>query len=583
MLLRLAEASAEAAEDLEGDQRISTLEAALIRLRTVVREYPDSAAARALVAGGEARGLSLQALLHAIEATPADPPAPDGPEPPRVAGVEDAPAAPVGEAAQAPEADTPPPPAANHEPEVPQPRRLTLKVRLPRSGGAEAPRLGIRFLPDSRAFVSAMQPAEGSGFLLIEVQAGGAGEIAGLKRGDLLVAIGGRSATTGADLVETIRSIPSDIGVDAVVYRTGQGGDDLAAYLDNRSNEGSAGALTAKGDLARDGIGQPADLSAARSAYGRADDRGDELAPERLGAMYQDGLGVPKDTARAARYYRSALARGNRRAAYPLGQLYWFGDGVARDYAEAVRLMRMAAADGQELSYAYLGDAYRLGRGVGATPGLAVNWYRRAIEAGNVNAALALGRMYLNGQGISKDPIEARRLFGTASSAGIARADYYLGHIYRDGLGTAVNKGQALDYYRKAAEKGDRGATYQVGYAFFTGAGTAKNLETSLMWFERAAEAGLSSGHYAAAVVLSRLRPKDPTQRRAARHMLDALREGNDQASRAMKENAAGWPIQFRLRLQELLRQAGHYRGAIDGAFGPATRRAIDSLVAAGQ
>jgi peptidoglycan hydrolase-like protein with peptidoglycan-binding domain len=62
--------------------------------------------------------------------------------------------------------------------------------------------------------------------------------------------------------------------------------------------------------------------------------------------------------------------------------------------------------------------------------------------------------------------------------------------------------------------------------------------------------------------------------------MFRSLRGGDDYAVKEMTTNATAWSRPFRRELQRLMKEAGVYDGAIDGNFDPATKRAIETLVA---
>ena len=67
-------------------------------------------------------------------------------------------------------------------------------------------------------------------------------------------------------------------------------------------------------------------------------------------------------------------------------------------------------------------------------------------------------------------------------------------------------------------------------------------------------------------------------RRVAAAWVYKALRRGDDFAVKQMTTNANTWSWEFRRELQRLMKESGVYSGAIDGQFGPGTKRAIEAL-----
>ena len=60
--------------------------------------------------------------------------------------------------------------------------------------------------------------------------------------------------------------------------------------------------------------------------------------------------------------------------------------------------------------------------------------------------------------------------------------------------------------------------------------------------------------------------------------MIKAIQGGDDAAFNEMTAKFNTWPVDFRHELQRGLKAVGVYNGAIDGEFGPSTKRALESL-----
>jgi TPR repeat protein len=70
--------------------------------------------------------------------------------------------------------------------------------------------------------------------------------------------------------------------------------------------------------------------------------------------------------------------------------------------------------------------------------------------------------------------------------------------------------------------------------------------------------------------------PLNPAQ--AANWIYAALLLGHDYSIKRMSGPATGWTKDFRVELQRLLKQAGLYRGKLDGVLGPDVWSAVRTL-----
>ncbi len=116
--------------------------------------------------------------------------------------------------------------------------------------------------------------------------------------------------------------------------------------------------------------------------------------------------------------------------------------------------------------------------------------------------------------------------------------------LLREGL--AADKRQqyrkAMSLWRRAAAKGNRTAMWNIGILYYNGNGLRRNFKEAAHWIAR----GMTG------------RP--------------------DFAKEFTASKAKTWNNSFRQNLQRELRNRGLYSGAIDGSFGPATRRAVERL-----
>ena len=115
-----------------------------------------------------------------------------------------------------------------------------------------------------------------------------------------------------------------------------------------------------------------------------------------------------------------------------------------------------------------------------------------------------------------------------------------LGFAYETGRGVAKNDSEAVRWYRAAAEAGNARAMNNLGLMLNSGRGGARNTIQAALWLLAAERAGL----------------------------------------RWFRENPKRLRRETRIEVQRLLRDAGHYSGALDGNIGPASRAALDAYIA---
>ena len=150
-----------------------------------------------------------------------------------------------------------------------------------------------------------------------------------------------------------------------------------------------------------------------------------------------------------------------------------------------------------------------------------------------------LGWMYDEGKGVPKDIPEAARWYRLAADQGHVSAAFSLGNILDLGQGTPENDTEAALWYRRASDKGHAKAQYWLGFLVRDGKGTEKDtLEASRLF-----ALSLSGGYDKARIPLDELLMSAPSAR----------------------------------SIQLGLKKAGHYTGAVDGQFGPASRAALAS------
>lgn len=268
----------------------------------------------------------------------------------------------------------------------------------------------------------------------------------------------------------------------------------------------------------------------------------------RLRLQLARALAARAEFAEAERWMRSAAEDGSVPAMVRLGIMLCsgcdFAPSIRKDDAEAVRWFIRAADQGHYLAMRNLGNAYRAGRGVARDPEQALRWYERAAELGDAPSITNLGVIYGEGNLVEKDLARAVQLFQHAADLGDTSAMYNLAMMHRHGVGLPRDERAATELFIEAADEGDAQAAYEAARALDRGVGTQRDPEG------------------------------------AAVYVLEAVRGGLAEALTSMVSGPKTWSAACRRAVQQELRAAGLYQGAIDGAFGSGTRRAIEALVA---
>ena len=244
----------------------------------------------------------------------------------------------------------------------------------------------------------------------------------------------------------------------------------------------------------------------------------------------------------------------------------------------AIDQFRQAARDGHAFSMLRLGLIHLWGEGIPKDQVAALKWFGDAADSNLPYAMNFLGTMYQNGQGVDKDLAEAVEWYRKAAKLGEPQAMYNLGIAYLNGQGVAQDEAQAIEWLRKATEQQYAPAMIRLGALYEQGRGTQKDIRKALNLFFEAAETGNPTAYFYLARAHHYGIGVDRDYRAAAEYMFRSLQRGYDFAINQMTANAGQWNIGFRRDLQRIMQEEGFYTGAIDGAFGPGTRRAIEAL-----
>ncbi|MDO9417082.1 caspase family protein [Pararhizobium sp.] len=153
-----------------------------------------------------------------------------------------------------------------------------------------------------------------------------------------------------------------------------------------------------------------------------------------------------------------------------------------------------------------------------------------------------------------------------------------LGILRLSGPKSVQNKSEALRWFTRAADLGYADSASALGVMYHTGDGVEKNIAEARKWHERAVEKGQLGSLYMLAVIVSSQAKTAEDSKRAAELAYVAIRRGNAQALSEMKISRPYLDGPFKKALQEQLKKAGLYNGAIDGQFGASTYAALESI-----
>jgi TPR repeat protein len=160
-----------------------------------------------------------------------------------------------------------------------------------------------------------------------------------------------------------------------------------------------------------------------------------------------------------------------------------------------------------------------------------------------------------------------------------------VGELYELGRGVSKNDREAAHWYRKGSEAGANAAMLHLGRLQAEGRGIEKNETAARDLFRKAAETQSVEHVWKAAVsVIS-----DPDfglhqkPYQTATLMLLTLAAGSSQHRDRLIADAAKIPVPVRMAVQSQLKSAGHYKGVIDGHFGPVTKKSLETWAATQQ
>jgi len=298
----------------------------------------------------------------------------------------------------------------------------------------------------------------------------------------------------------------------------------------------------------------------------------DRLAAERFGTGISRTLRLA-DRIGACRAAVDAYP-GVARFEFELGRALF----TAQTDFEAAEWMRKAAQRGHVSSMYFLAIAFEKGRGVKKSRQESLGWYRQAADKGHTNSMFVMGLAYQFGHGVVQDHTEAAHWYRKAAEAGNTSAMTNLAMSYQIGRGVQKDVSASVRWLRKAADQGGGRAMNNLGFAYKRGIGVRKDLQESLRWMRKAAEKGETTAMFNVGIAIEYGEGTARDAKEGAKWVFKALSGGDDYAVEQLEKNHGLFSSRFRRELQRLMKEHGAYSGAIDGQFGPGTKRAIREL-----
>lgn len=198
-------------------------------------------------------------------------------------------------------------------------------------------------------------------------------------------------------------------------------------------------------------------------------------------------------------------------------------------------------------------------------------------EDGNTSAMARLGWAYSKGENVRQDGLEAIRWYTMAAEQGHNLAMHNLALMYHHGEVVPPNGPAAIKWYKRAIEAGDFEANYGLGLIYYDGELAETDRDAAFGYFHQGATQGDPDAMYMLAVLYDDINGTEGDQRNAGTWLLTALDHGSQFSLGQLTENAGAFSIVARRKIQTHLSETGFYDGAIDGSFGPVTRRALNA------
>jgi TPR repeat protein len=209
-----------------------------------------------------------------------------------------------------------------------------------------------------------------------------------------------------------------------IVDREGQKAD-VAALLEREAAKGDLVASLHLGLWLTQDVGRPSDRAKAahRLRVGASET---PTAQYLHGRMLAEGLGETADLEAARSLFARAAKAGIVDAQAALAEMLVNGRGGPADISEAARLFEQAAKQGHSGAMFALGVLHARGGQAGLAGAAALRWFREAARLGHGHAQLALARLLSSARFGEADHEEAEMWLRSAAENGLAEAQRQL-------------------------------------------------------------------------------------------------------------------------------------------------------------
>jgi len=163
-----------------------------------------------------------------------------------------------------------------------------------------------------------------------------------------------------------------------------------------------------------------------------------------------------------------------------------------------------------------------------------------------------------------------------AVDAGDPEAMFELARLYEQGIGVDQDVERALELFRRSADEDFADAINDLGFLHYQGSlGVPRDPQKGIEFFERAADLRHPEAMFNFAALIDDGVVEGRSLQDAANYLYQALRTGNEQVLDLLSESPTMFKQGTRRALQAQLSERAFYEGAIDGQFGPQTRRGL--------
>lgn len=388
--------------------------------------------------------------------------------------------------------------------------------------------------------------AEGGGVAVADVLPRSPADLAGIRRGDVLVSIGGRPVRYDCEVPQLVFTRPC-APVAVVVKRAGETIEKQITPADQQplySEACAAGELTAcyrvawlnseaMDDVCERGSAQAcadhgyrlveAKDERAVEVLERACERGNGSGCASLAYLYATGTFVPKNDIRALDYYTRGCSYGSSGGCYNVGVMYNFGRGTSVSTSRAATFYEQACAAGVSMACTDVGYLYERGLGTMKDPSRAADLYRRGCEGSpcsgsNLRGCVNLGNAYRDGIGLKQDPARAAEIFREAcgrqdvgeETAVQVRACVLLGALEMNGLGVPQDTESGLARSMDGCTRGDAVGCFNVGSLH----ASREDFTRASGFYEKSCDGGDAEGCYRLGVLYDEAKgvPFDPAR-----------------------------------------------------------------------